>query len=154
VTHRIFLRSLFLCFGVMLPYPLFAWLYVLLRIEARSRRTWRPNWISIWSCTKKASCALDHSSLPNNVPVNHCDMLGLIWWDLIGYPSFVYPTHCKQMNYWVDWLCSTWFLGSNVIWHMTMFYHCNLIILFMIRSFLLIGTWRTTRENSATTRVV
>jgi hypothetical protein len=25
----------------------------------------------------KASCALDHS-LPNNVPVNHCDMLSLI----------------------------------------------------------------------------
>jgi hypothetical protein len=26
----------------------------------------------------KASCALDHSFLPNNVPVNHCDMLRLI----------------------------------------------------------------------------
>jgi hypothetical protein len=26
----------------------------------------------------KASCVLDHSSLPNNVPVNHCDMLRLI----------------------------------------------------------------------------
>jgi hypothetical protein len=26
----------------------------------------------------KASCALGHFSLPNNVPVNHCDMLRLI----------------------------------------------------------------------------
>jgi hypothetical protein len=26
----------------------------------------------------KASCALDPSSLPNNVHVNHCDMLRLI----------------------------------------------------------------------------
>jgi hypothetical protein len=26
----------------------------------------------------KASCALDHFSLPNNVPINHCDMLRLI----------------------------------------------------------------------------
>jgi hypothetical protein len=26
----------------------------------------------------KASYALDHFSLPNNVPVNHCDMLRLI----------------------------------------------------------------------------
>jgi hypothetical protein len=26
----------------------------------------------------KSSCALDHSSLPNNVHVNHCDMLRLI----------------------------------------------------------------------------
>jgi hypothetical protein len=26
----------------------------------------------------KASCALDHFSLPNNVPVNHCDTLRLI----------------------------------------------------------------------------
>jgi hypothetical protein len=26
----------------------------------------------------KAICALDHFSLPNNVPINHCDMLRLI----------------------------------------------------------------------------
>jgi hypothetical protein len=26
----------------------------------------------------QASCALDHFSLPNNVPDNHCDMLSLI----------------------------------------------------------------------------
>jgi hypothetical protein len=26
----------------------------------------------------KASCALDHFSLSNNVPINHCDMLRLI----------------------------------------------------------------------------
>jgi hypothetical protein len=26
----------------------------------------------------KASCALDHSSLPNNVLINQCDMLRLI----------------------------------------------------------------------------
>jgi hypothetical protein len=26
----------------------------------------------------KATCVLDHSSLPNNVPANHCDMLRLI----------------------------------------------------------------------------
>jgi hypothetical protein len=26
----------------------------------------------------KTSCAFDHSSLPNNVLVNHCDMLRLI----------------------------------------------------------------------------
>jgi hypothetical protein len=24
------------------------------------------------------NCALDHFSLPNNVPINHCDMLKLI----------------------------------------------------------------------------
>jgi hypothetical protein len=26
----------------------------------------------------EATCALDHFSLPNNVPINHCDMLRLI----------------------------------------------------------------------------
>jgi hypothetical protein len=26
----------------------------------------------------KSSCALDHSSLPNNIRVNHCDMLRFI----------------------------------------------------------------------------
>jgi hypothetical protein len=31
--------------------------------------------------------------------VNHCDMLRLIWWDLIGFPSIVYSPPCKQMNY-------------------------------------------------------
>jgi hypothetical protein len=41
----------------------------------------------------KASCALDHSSLPNNCHVNHSDMLRLILWDQIGFPSIVYsPT--------------------------------------------------------------
>jgi hypothetical protein len=44
----------------------------------------------------KASCALDHSSLPNNVLINQCDMLRLILWDLIGFPSLVYPTPCRQ----------------------------------------------------------
>jgi hypothetical protein len=34
----------------------------------------------------QASCGLDHFSLPNNVPVNHCDMLRLILWELIGIP--------------------------------------------------------------------
>jgi hypothetical protein len=26
----------------------------------------------------QASCAIDHFPLPNNVPINHCDMLRLI----------------------------------------------------------------------------
>jgi hypothetical protein len=99
----------------MLPYPLFAWLYVLLRVEASWRGTWSP---TIGSTSRlqgyhkyKTSCALDYSSLPNNVPVNHGDMLRLIWWDLIGYPSFVHPTPCKQMNYWVDLLLLYLVLG-------------------------------------------
>jgi hypothetical protein len=49
----------------------------------------------------KASYALDHSSLPNNVHVNHCDMLRLIWWDRIGFPTLVYPTPCLLLNSWV-----------------------------------------------------
>jgi hypothetical protein len=49
----------------------------------------------------KASCALDHFSLPNNVPNNHYDMLRLIWWDLIGFPRLVYPTPCLPLNSWV-----------------------------------------------------
>jgi hypothetical protein len=40
----------------------------------------------------------DHSSLPNNVPVNRGDMLRLISWDLIGYPSFVPHTlHTNEL---------------------------------------------------------
>jgi hypothetical protein len=48
-----------------------------------------------------ASCALDHFSLPNNIPINHCDMLRLIWWDLIGFPRLVYLTPCLPLNFWV-----------------------------------------------------
>jgi hypothetical protein len=76
-------------------------LYVLLRIEVMSWEILRPTWWSTWILESKASCALDHSSLPNNVPINHCSMIRLICWDLIGFPSIVYPTPCKQINYWV-----------------------------------------------------
>jgi hypothetical protein len=62
-------------------------------------------------CIATSSCALDHYSLPNNVLVNQCDMLRFILWGLIGYPSFVYPTPCKQMNYWVDLLLLYLVLG-------------------------------------------
>jgi hypothetical protein len=47
----------------------------------------------------KASCALDHFSLANNVPDNHLYMFELTSWGLTRYPSFVYSTPCKQMNY-------------------------------------------------------
>jgi hypothetical protein len=43
-------------------------------------RNHKPNFwaASVLQGYYKASCALDHSSLPNNVSVNHCDMLRLI----------------------------------------------------------------------------
>jgi hypothetical protein len=62
-------------FGVMLIFPV-PCLFVLLRIAARLRVTGRPS--GTWESESKASCALDHFSLPNNVPDNHCDMLRLI----------------------------------------------------------------------------
>jgi hypothetical protein len=43
---------------------------------------------------------------------NHCDMLRLIWWDLIGFPSIVYPSPCKHMNYWVVLLLLYLILGN------------------------------------------
>jgi hypothetical protein len=45
-------------------------------IEARLGATWRLNGRSNWSCTKKASCALDHSFLPNNVSINQVNLMG------------------------------------------------------------------------------
>jgi hypothetical protein len=76
-------------------------LYVLLRIVVRSREIWRPAWGGTLDLESKASYALDHSSLPNNVLLNHYDMLRLIWWDLIGFPRFVYPTSCLPLDFWV-----------------------------------------------------
>jgi hypothetical protein len=34
--------------------------------------------LGTWDLKSQASCALDHSSLPHNVIVNHSDMLRLI----------------------------------------------------------------------------
>jgi hypothetical protein len=62
-----------LMFGVMLILPIPC---VLLRIAVRSRES--EDNPGTWDLKSKASCALDHFSLPNNVPVNHCDMLRLI----------------------------------------------------------------------------
>jgi hypothetical protein len=51
-------------------------LFVLLRIAVRSRES--EDHPGTWNLESQASCALDHSFLPNNFLVNHCDMLRLI----------------------------------------------------------------------------
>jgi hypothetical protein len=51
-------------------------LFVLLRVAVRLRES--EDQPSTFNLESKASCAFDHSSLPNNVHVNHCDMLRLI----------------------------------------------------------------------------
>jgi hypothetical protein len=73
----------------------------------------------------QASCALDHSSLPNNVPVNLCDMLRLISWDLIGFPRLVYLAPCLPLNIWVVLLLLYLVLG--LILH---YDHVPVILLF------------------------
>jgi hypothetical protein len=62
-------------FGVMLIFCI-PCLFVLLRIAVRSREP--EDRSGTWNLESQASCALDHSSLPNNVPINHCDLLRLI----------------------------------------------------------------------------
>jgi hypothetical protein len=63
-------------FGVMLISPI-PCLFVLLRVTARLTSHLKTKLVP-GNLQSKASCALDHFSLPNNVPVNHCDMLRLI----------------------------------------------------------------------------
>jgi hypothetical protein len=57
-------------------YVIIVYLYVLLRVLVRSRES--EDQLDTWNLESKASCAPDHSSLPNNVHVNHYDMLRLI----------------------------------------------------------------------------
>jgi hypothetical protein len=64
-----------LMFGVMLIL-LIPCLFVLLRLAVRSRES--EDHPGTWNLESEASCALDHSFLPNNVPVNHCDLLRLL----------------------------------------------------------------------------
>jgi hypothetical protein len=63
-------------FGVMLFYVLVVYFYVLLRVAVRSRES--EDQLGTWNLKSKVSCAIDHFSLPNNVPINHCEILRLI----------------------------------------------------------------------------
>jgi hypothetical protein len=67
-----------LMFGVMLISPMQC-LFVLLRVDEQVTEELgaQQDEDSEQELVEKASCALDHSSLPNNVPINHCDMLRL-----------------------------------------------------------------------------
>jgi hypothetical protein len=51
-------------------------LFVLLRLAVRSRES--EDHPGTWNLKSQAIYALNHSFLPNNVPINHCDMLRLI----------------------------------------------------------------------------
>jgi hypothetical protein len=71
--------------------------------------------------------------------INQCDMLKLIWWDLC-FSSIVYPSPCKQMNYWVDLLLLYLVLGSYCF-IMIMFQLWCCLIIVHDKVILLIGTW-------------
>jgi hypothetical protein len=60
-----------LMFGVMVILPI-PCLFVLLQLAARVTRILKTKLVP-GNLKSQASCALDHFSLPNNVPVNHCD---------------------------------------------------------------------------------
>jgi hypothetical protein len=61
-------------FGVMLIFPIPCLFVLLLAVRSRESEE-HPG---TWNLEYKASCVLDHFSLPNNVPINHYDMLRLI----------------------------------------------------------------------------
>jgi hypothetical protein len=111
-----------LMFDVMLILPI-PCLFVLLRLVVRSRKS--EDHPGTWNLESKASCALDHFSLPNNVLVNHYDMLRLILWDLIGFPRLVYLTPCLPLNFWLVMLLLYLVLG--LILH---YDHVPIILLF------------------------
>jgi hypothetical protein len=109
-------------FGVMLFFSI-PCLFVLLQLQ------WGHRNLKIILVTgnlkSQASCSLDHFSLPNNVLVNHCDMLTLIWWDLIGFRRLVYLTPCLPLDFWVVMLLLYLVLG--LILH---YDHVPIILLF------------------------
>jgi hypothetical protein len=49
----------------------------------------------------KASCALDHFYLPNNVPVNHYDLQRLILMGPNRSPSLAIFIPCLPLNFWI-----------------------------------------------------
>jgi hypothetical protein len=136
-------------FGVMLILPI-PCLFVLVRISTRLRVTWRPSWYLGISSLRQV-VPLITFSLPNNVLVNHCGMLRLIWWDLIGFPRLVYSTPCLPLNIWVVLLLLYLVLG--LILH---YDHVSVILLFYYCSWqdhYVNWTWSLTWDICATTRV-
>jgi hypothetical protein len=81
-------------------------------------------------------------------------MLRIIWWGLIGYPSFVYLTPCKQTNYWVDLLLLYLVLGLMLYWIMIVFQFCCWFNYYSWQDYCVNWNMETTRENSVTARVV
>jgi hypothetical protein len=81
--------------------------------------------------------------------------IGQFWWDPIGYTSLAIFIPCFTTEFLGSTCyCFMWFW----VWRYTLLLFTLLLsvyyLLFMIKIIMLIGTWRTTRENSVTTRVV
>jgi hypothetical protein len=81
-------------------------------------------------------------------------MLRLIWWDLIGYPSFIYLTPCKTNELLVRLVIVVSGFGINVISELR---SCSVntvgLIIVHDKIIALIWTWSLTWYNSATIRV-
>jgi hypothetical protein len=143
----------------MLSYPLFAWLYVWLRVEVRWRGIRRPTFGLAFGphviTSIRQVMPLITLIYLLMLSVNHCDMLRIIWWNLIGFPSFVYPTPCRQMNYGVDLILLYLVLGLML--HLNYWSCSNFAVVLIIvhdKIIVLIGTWSLTWDNNATTRMV
>jgi hypothetical protein len=54
-------------------------------------------WRLLSRSSLKASCAIDHFFLTNNVLINHNEFR----WDPIGYPSLAIFIPCLPLNFWV-----------------------------------------------------
>jgi hypothetical protein len=86
--------------------------------------------------------------------VNHCDMLRLIWRDLIGFPRFVYPS--LQTNELLGRLAIALpGFGINVTFELWSCSNFDVVLIIVHdKIFVLIGTRSLTWDNSATKRVV
>jgi hypothetical protein len=94
-------------FGVMLFLPSLCLSICIVMIEARLRGTYIIHWRSTWNCTRQV-VPLITLLYPIMLSVRHAQV------NLMGpidFPSFVYPTPYKQMNYWVDLLLLYLVLG-------------------------------------------
>jgi hypothetical protein len=81
--------------------------------------------------------------------------IGKFWWDPIGYPSLSIFIPCLPLNFWVVLASAICGFGYGDTLYYSWLYFCyQLLFMVHVKIIMLIGTWRTTRENSATIRVV
>jgi hypothetical protein len=144
-----------LLFGVMLIFAILC-MFVLLRVDEQAIEDTRVQQVETaeQELVEGKLCPWSLPFYPVKFLLFIMICIGKFWWDPIGYPSLAIFIPVLPLNFWVVHVIALCGFGYGYIHHSCSHFYYQFIITFHYKIIMLIGTWRTTRENSATTRVV